>query len=69
MSDFVKEFARAQSNSLGRLKECTDLEYLRQELVITQNRMPECTSDSMFRTNKISILEARIKELLENPSD
>jgi hypothetical protein len=63
MSDFVKEFARAQSNSLVRLKECTDLEYLKQELVTTQNRIPECTAESLFRTNKISILEARIREL------
>jgi hypothetical protein len=66
--DFVKEFANKQSNSLARLKESTDLSYLKQELVITQKRMPDCAAESLFRTNKISILETRIKELKDASS-
>ena len=61
--DFVKEFERAQTNSLERLKESTDVSYLKEQLMITQKRMPDCAAESLFRTNKISILESRIKEL------
>jgi hypothetical protein len=61
--DFVKEFANAQTKSLERLRVSTDLSYLKQQLVITQNCMPDCATESLYRTNKISILETRIKEL------
>jgi hypothetical protein len=64
--DYVKEFERAQSNSLERLKESTDVSYLKEQLVITQKRMPDCAAESLFRTNKISILETRIKELKDS---
>ena len=51
-------FARAQTNSLERLRVCTDLSYLKNELALTKKSMPDCVEN-----RKISILETRIKEL------
>lgn len=61
--NFVEDFARTQTNSLERLRVCTDLSYLKNELALTRKSMPDCAAESLFRTNKISILETRIKEL------
>lgn len=59
----MDEFERMQTESLARLKESTDVSYLKNELKITQNSMPDCAAESFFRTNKISILTHRLKEL------
>ena len=63
MQSYVQEFANAQTKSIERLRVSTDLSYLKQQLVITQNQMPDCAAESLFRTNKLSIIETRIKEL------
>lgn len=59
----MDDFARGNSESLARLKVSTDLEYLKNELVYSQNHIPECAAESLFRTNRIYILTHRIKEL------
>lgn len=59
----MDDFANAKSDSLSRLKVSTDLQYLKNELVYSQNHLPECAAESLFRTNRISILTHRIKEL------
>jgi hypothetical protein len=57
------DFAKAQTNALERLKVCTDLALLKKELTITKRLVPDCAAESLYRTNKLSIIEHRIKEL------
>lgn len=64
--DFVKDFARQQTDSLAILRASTDLVYLRNELKNTHSSMPDCAAESLYRTNKISILTHRINELERN---
>lgn len=59
----MDDFARKQTDALIVLRESNDIVYLKNELVNTQKSMPECASESLYRTNKISILTHRIKEL------
>jgi len=68
-SILMDDFARIQTDSLTRLKVSTDIAYLKNELKTTQKSMPECAAESFFRTNKISILTHRIKELEEKNID
>ena len=56
-----------KTDLLTRLKVSTDISFLKNELKDTQNSMPECAAESLYRTNKISILTHRIKEL-ERPA-
>lgn len=60
---FIEDFASAQTQSLNRLKTSNDISTLRKELKITRNSQPDCAAESLYRTNKISIIESRIKEL------
>lgn len=60
------DFARKQTDSLTLMRASTDLVYLKNELKITQNSVPDCAAESLYRTNKISILTHRIKELERN---
>ena len=59
----LQSFVAAKTDSLRRLKISNDLGYLKQELSDTKKSMPDCAAESLFRTNKISILTHRIKEL------
>jgi hypothetical protein len=63
MSDFVKSFADTVSDGLKKLKTCTDLSYLKKELEHTEKSSPDCAAESLYRTNKLSIITHRIKEL------
>lgn len=63
MDQIIKTFADTQSAHLARLRTSTNLSDLQKELKITKLCMPDCAAESLFRTNKISILENRIKEL------
>jgi hypothetical protein len=65
MESYIQEFERTQSNLLRSLKMSTDLTHLEKELVLTEKSMPDCAAESLHRTNKISILKHRIKELNE----
>ena len=60
---FIEDFANTQTQALVKLKTSNDISTLRDELKITKKSMPDCAAESMYRTNKISIIEARIKEL------
>lgn len=62
----MEDFARAKSDSLARLKVSTDISLLKKELESTEKSMPECAAESLYRTNKISILKHRINELEQN---
>lgn len=59
----MDSFERAQTSSLESLRMSTDIMHLKSELIATEKRMPDCAAESLFRTNKISILTHRIKEL------
>jgi hypothetical protein len=60
---FIEKFKNAQTDALTCLRTSTDLSYLKEQLVITNNSAPDCAAESLYRTNKISILKNRIKEL------
>jgi hypothetical protein len=60
------DFARKKTDSLAILRASTDLVYLRNELKNTHSSMPDCAAESLYRTNKISILANRIKDLERN---
>jgi hypothetical protein len=62
----MEDFARAKSDSLARLQVSTDISFLKNELKCTEKSMPECAAESLYRTNKISILKHRINELEQN---
>lgn len=69
MADFVKTFADTMSDGLKNLKTCTDLSYLKKELEKTKKSAPDCAAESLYRTNRISIITHRIKELEDELSD
>ena len=61
----MDDFAHGMTDALARLKVSTDASFLKKELVSTQKSMPDCAAESLYRTNKISILINRINELEE----
>lgn len=63
------DFAKTMSDGLSKLKTCTDLSYLNNELEHTEKSLPSCASESLYRTNKLSIITHRIKELEEELAD
>ena len=60
---FIEDFKNKQTDALTRLRTSNDLSYLKEQLVITNNSAPDCAAESLYRTNKISIITNRIKEL------
>ena len=50
-------FVKFQSDKLVRLKESNDIEYLKNELIETEKCLPECAAESLYRTNKLSIIK------------
>lgn len=56
-------FVEAKNNELKLLSESNDLEFLKAELEKTKKDLPCCAAESLYRTNKLSILENRIREL------
>ena len=60
---FIEEFKNKQTDALSRIQTSNDLSYLKEQLVITNNSAPDCAAESLYRTNRISILKNRIKEL------
>lgn len=59
----MEEFETLQTNKLKELRMSNDIDFLKKELASTEKSMPECAAESFYRTNKISILTNRIKEL------
>lgn len=56
-------FESNQTNKLKELRTNTDVKYLKKCLAETEKSMPECAAESLYRTNKLSILRSRIDEL------
>lgn len=59
----MDSFVNNRNNELKYLKESNDLEFLKKELVKTEQSMPECAAESFFRTNKLCIIRYRISQL------
>ena len=59
----MDSFENEMNNQLKLLSESNDLEFLKAELEKTKKELPYCAAESLFRTNKLSILEQRIKVL------
>lgn len=51
------------AKTLRLLSESNDIEHLKNELVKTEKSLPECAAESLYRTNKLSIIKNRIIEL------
>ena len=64
----MDNFAHGMTDALADLKVSTDVSFLKKELVRTQKSMPDCAAESLYRTNKISIITHRINELEQNNS-
>lgn len=56
-------FESLQTNKLKELSMSNDIEHLKRELASTEKSLPDCAAESLYRTNKISILVSRINEL------
>lgn len=61
----MDSFAREQTDKLSFFKVCSDIHFLQNELAQTEKSLPECAAESLYRTNKISILKNRIAELIK----
>lgn len=61
----MNDFEYMKTNELKDLKESNDLAFLKSELRKAEKTLPECAAESLYRTNKISILKNRIN-ILEN---
>lgn len=59
----MSEFAEKMTNELRLLSESTDLKYLKAELYKTEKDLPCCAAESIYRTNKLSILKNRISQI------
>lgn len=59
----MNDFESMKTNELKALKESNDLAFLKSELSKTEKTLPECAAESLYRTNKISILKNRINTL------
>lgn len=59
-------FAKTMSDRLIALRDSNDIEFLKKELVKTEKSLPECAAESLYRTNKLNIIQSRINELLRS---
>lgn len=59
----MESFESMKTNQLKALEESNDIAFLKNELAKTERSLPECAAESLFRTNKISILKNRINTL------
>lgn len=55
-------FAKTMTDRLITLRESNDIEFLKKELVKTEKFLPECAAESLYRTNKLNIIQSRINE-------
>ena len=56
-------FAKTMTDRITALRESNDIEFLKKELVKTEKSLPECAAESLYRTNKLNIIQNRINEL------
>ncbi len=59
----MDSFAQIKTEELTRLKNSTDVMFLKKELERTYNHLPECAAESLWRTNKLSIIQNRLLTL------
>lgn len=53
----------SMTDRLIALRDSNDIEFLKKELVKTEKSLPECAAESLYRTNKLNIIQNRINEL------
>ncbi len=59
----MDSFEKLKTAELTMLKNSTDVEFLKRELERTHKHMPECAAESLWRTNKLSIIQNRLLTL------
>lgn len=59
----MDSFAAKKTNYLEFLQNSNDIELLKNELVKTEKSLPECAAESLYRTNKLSIIRERLNVL------
>lgn len=62
----MDSFEKTMTDRLVALRESNDIEFLKKELVKTEKSLPECAAESLYRTNKLNIIQNRISELKES---
>lgn len=62
----MDSFEKTMTDRLVELRESNDIEFLKKELVKTEKSLPECAAESLYRTNKLNIIQNRISELKES---
>ena len=56
-------FEKTMTDKLTVLKNSTDVEFLKRELKSAVDLVPCCAAESLWRTNKINIIENRLLTL------
>lgn len=64
----MESFENVMNNQLKLLSESNDIAFLKAELEKTKKELPYCAAESLFRTNKLSVIENRIKVLCPTTS-
>ena len=59
----MESFAASKTNDLEKLQNSNDIEFLKNELIKTEMSLPECAAESLYRTNKLSIIRNRLNVL------
>lgn len=59
----MDSFEKLKTAELTMLKNSTDVEFLKKELERTYKHLPECAAESLWRTNKLSIIQNRLLTL------
>lgn len=59
----MESFAASKTNDLEKLQNSNDIEFLKNELIKTERSLPECAAESLYRTNKLSIIRNRLNVL------
>lgn len=59
----MDSFAKSKTDEISRLRESTDVEFLRKELKRTNDIVPCCAAESLWRTNMIGVIQHRILTL------
>lgn len=59
----MDSFEAKMTQALTDIKNSYDIEFLKNELIKTEKSLPECAAESLYRTNKLNIINNRLNVL------
>ncbi len=59
----MDSFESSMTKKLDDIKNSNDIEFLKNEFIKTEKSLPECAAESLYRTNKLSIIRERLNVL------